>query len=51
MGGNGGNAIVMFRDLDAVVVVTRTHYNQKGMHQQTIKLIEDQILPELACKR
>lgn len=50
MGGNGGNAIVMFRELDAVVVVTRTHYNQRGMHQQTVKLIEDQILPQLACK-
>ena len=50
MGGNGGNAIVMFRELDAVVVVTRTHYNTKGMHQQTTRLIEEQILPELACK-
>jgi CubicO group peptidase (beta-lactamase class C family) len=51
MSGNGGNAIVMFADLDAVVVVTRTHYNQRGMHQQTVKLIEEQILPTLACKR
>jgi len=51
MGGNGGNAVVMFRDLDAVVVVTRTNYNTRGMHQQTTALIEDQILPELACKR
>jgi len=51
MAGNGGNAVVMFRDLDAVVVVTRTNYNMRGMHQQTIALIEDAILPELACKR
>ena len=51
MGGNGGNAIVVFRELDAVVVVTRTNYNTRGMHQQTTRLIEDQILPELACKR
>jgi len=51
MGGNGGNAIVMFRELDAVVVVTRTNYNTRGMHQQTVRLIEDQILPELACGR
>ena len=50
MGGNGGNAMVMFRELDAVVVVTRTHYNSPGMHQQTARLIEDQILPQLACK-
>ena len=51
MGGNGGNAIVMLTDLDAVVVVTRTNYNTRGMHQQTTQLIEDQILPALACKR
>ena len=50
MSGNGGNAVVMFRELDAVVVVTRTHYNSPGMHQQTARLIEDQILPQLACK-
>jgi CubicO group peptidase (beta-lactamase class C family) len=49
MGGNGGNAIVMVPDLDAVIVVTRENYNTKGMHQQTTKLIEDQILPPLAC--
>jgi len=50
MGGNGGNAIVLFVDLDAVVVVTRTSYNTRGMHQQTTRLIEEQILPELACR-
>jgi CubicO group peptidase (beta-lactamase class C family) len=51
MSGNGGNTVVMFRELDAVVVVTRTNYNTKGMHQQTTRLIEDQVLPELACKK
>jgi CubicO group peptidase (beta-lactamase class C family) len=49
MSGNGGNAIVMFPALDAIVVITRTNYNTKGMHQQTIRLIEDEILPALAC--
>ena len=51
MGGNGGNAIVVLPALDSVVVITRTNYNTKGMHQQTTKLIEDQILPALACAR
>ena len=51
MSGNGGNVVLVFADLDAVVVVTRTHYNSKGMHDQTIKLIEDDILPEISCQR
>lgn len=51
MGGNGGNAVVMFPALDAAVVVTRTNYNMRGMHQQTTRLIEDAILPTLACGR
>lgn len=51
MSGNGGNAIVTFPKLDAVVVVTRENYNTKGMHQQTTALIETEILPALACGR
>jgi hypothetical protein len=29
----------------------RTNDNTKGMHPQTTRLIEDQILPELACNK
>jgi CubicO group peptidase (beta-lactamase class C family) len=35
MSGNGGNHVVMLPALDAVAVVTRTHYNQRGMHDQS----------------
>ena len=49
MAGNGGNAIVMFRDLRTVVVVTRTNYSTRGMHQQTIDLLQRYVLPALAC--
>ena len=49
MSGNGGNTVAVFADLDAVVVVTRTHYNSKGMHEETAKLIEDHVLPEISC--
>ena len=49
MAGNGGNAILTFENLDAVVVVTRTNFNQRGMHQQTQALLEDYILPAIPC--
>jgi len=51
MSGNGGNAIVVLPALDAIVVVTRSSYDTRGMHQQTVKLIEEQILPTLACAK
>lgn len=35
MSGNGGNHVLMLPALDAVLVLTRTHYNQRGMHQQS----------------
>ena len=35
MSGNGGNLVASFEALDAVVVLTRTHYNQRGMHAQS----------------
>ena len=50
MAGNGGNAIIVFKDLDAAVVVTRANYNTKGMHQQTVRLLEEYALPDLACR-
>ena len=49
MSGNGGNHIVIAPELDAVIVVTRTNYNTRGMHPQTTQLIEDHILPGLGC--
>jgi CubicO group peptidase (beta-lactamase class C family) len=47
MSGNGGNAVIAIPKLEAVVVVTRSHYGQRGMHQQTTSLVEGQILPHL----
>lgn len=35
MSGNGGNHVLVLPALDAVAVVTRTHYNQRGMHPQS----------------
>jgi CubicO group peptidase (beta-lactamase class C family) len=49
MAGNGGNAVVMLRNLDAAVVITRTNYNSRGMHEQTTDLIQRYVLPSMAC--
>jgi CubicO group peptidase (beta-lactamase class C family) len=49
MAGNGGNAVVILPLKKMVVVVTRTHYNQRGMHDETLRLIEDHVLAALPC--
>ena len=50
MSGNGGNVVAGIPDEDMVVVVTRRHYGRREMHQQTVRLIEDHVLAELACQ-
>ncbi|HEX2831799.1 MAG TPA: serine hydrolase [Thermoanaerobaculia bacterium] len=40
MGGNGGNRVVVIPDLELVVVVTTTNFNQRDAHQLSDKLIE-----------
>ena len=47
MTGNGGNKVVAVPTLDAVVVITSTNYNSRGMHEQTDKMLTDYILPAL----
>jgi CubicO group peptidase (beta-lactamase class C family) len=50
MSGNGGNHVVILKDLDAVAVVTTVNYNTRGMHAQTTRLLEQHLLPKLACR-
>ena len=47
MSGNGGNAIVMVPEQHLVAVVTRVHYNSRGMHQQTVALLEEHVFAGL----
>jgi CubicO group peptidase (beta-lactamase class C family) len=49
MAGNGGNAIVMLRQLKAAIVLTRTNYNAPGMHRQTKDLLEHYAIAALPC--
>jgi CubicO group peptidase (beta-lactamase class C family) len=50
MAGNGGNAVVVLKELHAAVVVARANYNTHGMHQETVDLIEKHILPVFPCQ-
>lgn len=50
MSGNGGNNVLILPELDAVVVLTRQHYGQRGMHQQSIRLIENYVLAGMECE-
>lgn len=47
MSGNGGNKVVVLPGARAVAVITTTHYNQRGMHQQTDRLLTDYLLAAL----
>jgi CubicO group peptidase (beta-lactamase class C family) len=49
MSGNGGNVVVHVPGQALVVVITRRHYNQRGMHQQTVRLLENHVLAALGC--
>jgi len=49
MAGNGGNAVVILPERDAAIVVARTAYNTRGMHDQTTALLEQHLLPKLLC--
>jgi CubicO group peptidase (beta-lactamase class C family) len=49
MSGNGGNHVVVLRDLDAVAVVTAVNFNTRGMHDQTTRLLERHVFSRLRC--
>lgn len=49
MSGNGGNVVAYVPSQAMVVVITRRHYNQRGMHEQTLRLLEDHVLAALSC--
>lgn len=49
MAGNGGNHVLAIPQRRLVVVVTREAYNTRGMHPQTMDMVERFILPAAAC--
>lgn len=49
MTGNGGNRVLVIKELGLSLVVTKTDFNQSGMHQQTDALI-DEIIRQLEAQ-
>jgi CubicO group peptidase (beta-lactamase class C family) len=45
--GNGGNRIVIQKDLGVVIVLTATAYNQPFMHHQADEIIGEYLLPSI----
>ena len=51
MSGNGGNKVVVVPGARAVAVITTTHFNQRGMHQQTDRILTDYLLAALPASK
>jgi CubicO group peptidase (beta-lactamase class C family) len=49
MAGNGGSQILVVRDLNAAIVITRTAFNVRGTSLQTADMLKKYILPSLPC--
>jgi len=47
MSGNGGNRVVFIPEEGVVIVVTKTDYNSRGMHDDAERLVTDGILARL----
>ena len=47
MSGNGGNRVIIMPDHELVVVVTKTSYNTRGMHETTQALSDDFIVKNI----
>lgn len=49
--GNGGNKIIVFKDIPFVVVITASAYNKPGAHANVDKMMTDYILPAILEKQ
>ncbi len=48
--GNGGNKILIFKDIPFVIVITASAYNKPGAHANVDKMMTDYILPAIIEK-
>ena len=45
--GNGGNKIIVFKELPIVIVVTAKAYNRPYAHSQVDKIVQEYLLPSV----
>ncbi len=45
--GNGGNKIIIFKDIPVVIVITAKAYNKPYSHSQTDKIVQEYLLPSV----
>ncbi|MFZ4930056.1 serine hydrolase domain-containing protein [Chryseobacterium sp. Mn2064] len=45
--GNGGNKIIVFKDIPVVIVITAKAYNKPYAHPQADKIVQDYLLPAI----
>jgi hypothetical protein len=45
--GNGGNKIIIFKDLPIVMVITAKAYNRPYAHSQVDKIVQEYLLPSV----
>lgn len=45
--GNGGNKIIIFKEIPIVIVITAKAYNKPYAHSQADKIVEDYLLPAI----
>jgi len=47
MAGNGGNIILISKEIDSIVVITRENFNSNNMAMETIQIISNYLIPFL----
>ena len=45
MAGNGGNIVLIAKEIDTVIVITRENYNSSSMANETIQMVSNYLIP------
>ena len=45
MAGNGGNIILISKEIDTVIVITRENFNSSNMAMETIQIVSNYLIP------